>query len=73
MTDTAYGFAVQHGTEIDVRTVSPTERAAKVNHLVANCGLPILASDTDAIIERVWKQTSDGRDVVRVRIEALTH
>ena len=51
----ARGFAaVRHG-EIDVRTVSPTIRAAKVNWLVVHRGIQIYVTTTDEEIEEMWK------------------
>jgi hypothetical protein len=69
----AQGFAVVHRGRISVATVSPTERAAKVNALVVLFGVSVMNSDTDAEIERAWQfvqHRNAGTLVVPVQIEA---
>jgi hypothetical protein len=63
------GWAVKVGEDIDVRTISPTRRAAIVNFLHCNIQ-PILNSFPDATIERIWDGTKDrfGLEVVEVTI-----
>jgi len=53
----ADGYAIEHNGEIDMTTVSPTERAAKVNWLVTACGL-VLPDVEDDIIEAFWERAS---------------
>lgn len=56
MTPTAKGFAMKtHAAGvIDVRTVSPTQRAAKVNALALYSGHTPTEGWSDAVIEREW-------------------
>ncbi len=51
----AYGYAIIEGGEIDVRTVSPTRRAAIVNWLVIHRSKMIYAAATDEEIEKLWE------------------
>lgn len=48
------GYAVVLDGKIDIRTVSPTVRAAKVNAMYLD-GIPLYASTTDATIEEMWR------------------
>ncbi len=50
----AKGWAVTIGAEIDLRTVSPTERAAMVNGLVTIFGVTVYNSHTDEEIEKMF-------------------
>ena len=65
----AKGYAIKVDGEIDVRTVSPTERAAKVNVLYV-VGYPILNSTDDATIEAMWTahSTRTGNECIEVTI-----
>jgi hypothetical protein len=54
----AGAYAIERGGEIDIRSVSPTERAAKINWLVVHCGYPILQSCPDEVIEEAWEAFS---------------
>lgn len=58
----ASGFAVAVDEVIDVRTVSPSERGAKVNWLYG-LGINVLDTWSDDIIERVWQHYSTGLKV----------
>ncbi len=49
----ATGYAVVCDSEIDMRTVSPTRRAAIVNWLYVH-GIPLYCSTTDEEIEAFW-------------------
>ena len=64
----AEGYAVILGDEIDVRTVSPTRRAAIVNWLVVNRRVPILNSTTDEQIEQLWNKHGGDATVAAVEI-----
>lgn len=48
------GYAVVVDGKVDIRTVSPTVRAAKVNAMFLS-GIPIFASTSDATIEEMWR------------------
>jgi hypothetical protein len=71
----AHGWAVvdQHG--INVRSVSPTRRAAIINWLVANCGMAVWSGASDAVIETWWRDRagSAGASVVQVTITLTTN
>jgi hypothetical protein len=56
-------FAVVLNDQIDVKTVSPSYRAATVNWLVVNKGKMIYDHHTDEHIEGLW-QRYKGRAVV---------
>lgn len=56
MSERAEGYAVMREGKIDIRTVSPTRRAAIVNDLVVNCACPVFAKTTDAQIEDLWRE-----------------
>lgn len=66
---TAVGYAVVGQDGIDVRTVSPTERAAKVNWLWVNGGT-VLRGDSDEQIADVFsvRTKENGERVVPVEI-----
>jgi len=62
----ATGFAiVEKGGNILVNTVADTERAAKVNWLVAHCGVTVLHRHTDNDIERFFEVHSKRGQLVR--------
>lgn len=48
------GYAVTHNGIIDVRTVSDSERAAKVNFLFAHAKIAVGSTVTDAGIAKLW-------------------
>jgi hypothetical protein len=52
----AEGWAIIENGRINVRTVSPTRRAAIVNFLVVERGILVMDSATDEQIEQKWKQ-----------------
>jgi hypothetical protein len=56
MTIAAPGFAVIVGGDIQVNTVSETERAAKVNGLVTLFGMAVLDHHTDDEIAVAWAE-----------------
>ena len=68
------GYAIKQYGEIDVRTVSPTERAAKVNWLVVDRKMLVTNSARDDQIERAWEHLSKEAfaECVRVKIEAMS-
>ena len=51
---TADGWAIIEDIGIDVRSVSPTRRAAIVNWLVTRAGIMIYSTTTDKQIEECW-------------------
>ncbi len=67
MTD-LLAYAVIEAEVIDVETVSPTQRAAKVNWLVVRRRCPIYQTTTDEQIEEMWQQRSGEARVQRVVI-----
>lgn len=64
-------YAIECDGEIDVRTVSPTERAAKINWLVVWCSVPIFNTTADEFIERAFEAfaTREKAKCVMVTIE----
>lgn len=60
---------------IAVNTISSTERAAKVNYLVAEKRVAVAAWHSDSDIERMWRSFTDPRDeaVVALKIEERHH
>ena len=65
----AHGYAVIHGGQINVATVSPSEIAAKINWLCAERGVLTLAAVTNEQIERAWEAK---RDTARVEPVVIT-
>ncbi len=65
---TVDGYAVILDNKIDVKTVSPTRRAAKVNWLVVNMLCPIYTTTTDDQIEQMWSDLASGAFVAEVTI-----
>jgi hypothetical protein len=65
---TVEGFAVVNAGQIDVRTVSPTQRAAQVNWLFTH-GFPVFNYETDEQIEAHWKRRKGAAEIVAVTIE----
>lgn len=57
--------------EIDMRTVSPTRRAAIVNWLFTYAEMYICVSDTDDDINQIWVERRGEFDVVRVVVSLL--
>lgn len=64
----ARGWAVVAGDGIDVKTISPTRRAAIINWLVVRHLEHIAAGDTEKYIENLWRQHNHGVDVSEVAI-----
>ena len=62
----AWGYAVLHCGQIIVATVSPTERAAKVNGLTVIYGLPVYARARDDEIEATWRAIESRDPTVEV-------
>lgn len=60
--------AVIDGGKIDVRTVSPTSRAAKVNFLVVERLIMIFAWTTDDEIDELWMKHRGEAYVARIGI-----
>ena len=71
MSASGYGVKNLFNGEIDVRTVSPTETAARVNWLIFT-GTIVTASWTDDHIEEAFERHAQSRfKVVPVRIKEL--
>ena len=64
----AYCYAVILNNEIDLKTVSPTRRAAIVNWLVVNMLCPIYTTTTDAQVEQMWSDLASGAFVADVMV-----
>jgi hypothetical protein len=64
MSEDVCGWAVYSFDECDVRTVSPTRRAAQVNALVVIFGQRITAATDDLEIERLWRHFAQQDHVV---------
>ena len=64
----ASGWAVIENGEINVRSVSPTRRAAIVNFIATDRGVMHRARHTDALIEDVWQKLKGDADVFEIRI-----
>lgn len=67
------GWAIVEGGVIDVRTVSQTQRAAKINWLVVSCNQTILAIMSDEDIEEFWKLNAPGRAARCVEVNIELH
>jgi hypothetical protein len=65
----AEGYAIVEDGKIDVRTVSPTRRAAIVNFLVVSRGAFITNAMTDDIIDSIWRDRANGAYVIGVDIK----
>jgi hypothetical protein len=69
----AVGWAVVFLDEMDVRTISPTRRAAIVNWIVSRGGKWVSNNTTDDDIERMWKafvyDNNDLLTAVEVNVE----
>ncbi len=62
------GFGVVDDDGLDLRTVSPTERAAKINWLVTRAARRISSSTTDEQIETMWAEECRNALVRPVRV-----
>jgi len=60
------GFAVVFGGVVAMRTVSDTERSAKVNGLVALFGVMVRNSATDAEIDAAWAKVVEKYPHARI-------
>lgn len=69
----ADGWAIIEDIGIDVRSVSPTRRAAIVNWLVTRKGIMIYHTTTDEQIEAMWKATHDDAEAMPVKVTAKVH
>jgi len=71
---TSGAYAIEQRGEILTNTISSTERAAKVNWLVTECGIPIFGATTDETIEYWWKDLSSHRNAqcIAITIERKT-
>jgi hypothetical protein len=67
----AVGYAVVDDDGINVRTVSPTRRAAIVNWLLIECGLLAMQITTDVEIEQAWNAHRDTANVRTVGIQTI--
>jgi methyl coenzyme M reductase beta subunit len=67
----ARGYAVIEQGQIDIRSVSPTRRAAIVNWLVTAKRLVATHNTTDEQIERAWQAHKGGAEAVIVTIIAF--
>lgn len=66
----AEGWAVIQDGKIDVRTISPTRRAAIVNWLVVRGRCWISTSTSDSQIEEYWRENRLDHEVAEVAIRA---
>lgn len=66
--DTVEGYAVIEDNKIEVRTVSPTRRAAIVNWLVVRKNCMIYLTTTDDQIEEMWENWSGDTYIASVDI-----
>jgi hypothetical protein len=64
----AAAYAVEHRGEIDLTTVYPTERGAKLNWLVTACGVLLPDSMTDDLIEKIWRKLSTDQKAVCIQV-----
>lgn len=69
---TVYGWAVVDDKGIRIRTVSDTRRAAVINYLMAECGVLVLNSMSDAHVERLWFLHRNGAEAELVTVSAAT-
>lgn len=63
----ANAFAIKTGGEIDIRTVSPTAKGAKVNWLCTACKL-LLPQMMDHMIDPVFEFEANDRGAVCVSV-----
>jgi hypothetical protein len=61
-------YAVKHNGQIDVRTVGPTERSAKVNWLWV-MGVQVLNSFSDELIVQIFKKAAEVHHQECVEVE----
>jgi hypothetical protein len=65
----AIGFAIKQDGSINVRTVSPTMQAAKINWLIVERGVMIRASEPDHHIEIAWRHLSSESGATCVQVD----
>lgn len=70
----AGAYAIECGGDIDMTTVSLTERAAKINWLVTACEVMLPNSMDDDLIEKIWDRfaTEAGAQCVPVTVRKNT-
>lgn len=61
-------WAIVHKGTIDIRTVSPTRRAAIVNWLVVERGYLITNAHTDEQIEMLWELECENETAEQVHV-----
>lgn len=66
----ADGWAVIEDVGIDVRSVSPTRRAAIVNWLVTRGDRMVWPKTTDKEIEQMWAEARGAAEVIPVKVSA---
>jgi hypothetical protein len=62
------GYAIVQNNQIEVRTVSPTQRAAKVNWLCTH-GWVCFNHESDEQIDAHWNRRKGKAELVAVKIE----
>jgi hypothetical protein len=72
----AKGYAItelndRSGVRIKVDTISATERGAKINWLVTDCGIIIYAGHTDKQIEALFQEYSMARGMKCIAIKEI--
>lgn len=65
------GFAIKLDGAINVKTVSPTEQAAKINWLAAELGMPIYNRTPDREIEAMWGHFSEKHGARCIKVQIL--
>jgi hypothetical protein len=69
----AIGYAIIEDGVIDVRTVAPTERAAKINWMLASKSIMTLDQARNADIEAVWLRVKGAAECMPVTITPRTN
>jgi hypothetical protein len=67
----AEAWAVVEGGKINIRSVSPTRRAAIVNWLCTEVKMLALNTATDVDIERVWEANKGSAEATKVVVAAV--
>lgn len=68
---TSQGFAVVDDDGINMRTASPTRRAAIVNWLVGTGRRFISTSHSEEDIENMWQADKGGAEVLPITVQAI--
>lgn len=63
------GFAIEQAGSINVKTVSPTKTAAKVNWLCVDCYLPLRNDITNAQIDQIFQRYAGERGASCIQVE----